>query len=520
MANMLPGDVHGLFDVYAMFVTNDQLVAETVQRIRSGQWAPAALRDTIAEHARVFDQMDDPYLQARGEDIRAIGRRILYRMRVATHEKRPYPERCVLVGEEVSIARIADVPQGRLAGIVCMRGSAYSHTAIMARALGVPAVMGVGSLPLARLEGVDIVVDGYQARVFIDPSPSAREEFERLMREEEDLSAALSDLRDLPAETPDGVRLPLYVNTGLISDLVPALNSGAEGIGLHRTEFPFMVRDTFPGEEDQYQIYRHILEAFSPRPVTLRTLDVGGDKTLPYFRVHEHNPFLGWRGIRLTLDHPEIFLAQLRAMLRANAGLGNLQVLFPMVSRVAEVDEALALIERAYQELIEEARPAARPRVGVMVEVPSAVYLADALAARVDFLSIGTNDLTQYLLAVDRNNARVASLFDDLHPAVIRALRDVVQRAHDCGKPVSVCGELAGDPAGAILLLGMGIDSLSMSASRLPRVKWAIRTMSAALARTLLEQASAAEDEAAIHRLLNGALEQAGLHVLVRSADG
>jgi phosphotransferase system enzyme I (PtsP) len=315
------------------------------------------------------------------------------------------------------------------------------------------------------------------------------------------------------------VRVPLYVNTGLLSELDSAIDCGAEGIGLHRTEFPFLIRESFPGEDEQYQIYREILKAFAPRPVTLRTLDVGGDKALPYFSIQEDNPYLGWRGIRVTLDHPEIFLTQARAMLRANTGLGNLQVLFPMIARISELDEALRLLERAYQGLIQEGQPAAQARVGAMIEVPSAVYLAGAMAARLDFLSVGTNDLTQYLLAVDRNNARVAGLYDSLHPAVIDAVYQVVQRARERRKPVSVCGEMAGDPGAALLLLGMGIDSLSMSAASLPRVKWAIRSTTQQEARRLLNRVLKLEDEGAVRVLLNEALERAGLGVLVMSGQ-
>jgi phosphotransferase system enzyme I (PtsP) len=517
MALVLPDELQGVFEAYAMFLSDEWLVTETLNRIRAGNWAAGALREAVFEHARLFEQMEDPYLRARAEDIRAIGHRLLWQLQSGTRASQKYPERCVLVGEEVSIARIADVPLGHLAGVVCMRGSALSHTAIMAGALGVPAVMGVGDLPLPHLEGTNIIVDGNQGCVFIEPTPGVRKEYERLIRQEEQLAAALAELHDLPAETPDGVRVPLYVNTGLLSELDSAIDCGAEGIGLHRTEFPFLIRESFPGEDEQYQIYREILKAFAPRPVTLRTLDVGGDKALPYFSIQEDNPYLGWRGIRVTLDHPEIFLTQARAMLRANAGLGNLQVLFPMIARISELDEALRLLERAYQGLIEEGQPAAQARVGAMIEVPSAVYLAGAMAARLDFLSVGTNDLTQYLLAVDRNNARVAGLYDSLHPAVIDAVYQVVQRARERRKPVSVCGEMAGDPGAALLLLGMGIDNLSMSAASLPRVKWAIRSITQQEARRLLNRVLKLQDEGAVRALLNEALERAGLGVLVRS---
>ena len=324
-------------------------------------------------------------------------------------------------------------------------------------------------------------------------------------------SERLMALRDLPAETPDGFRLPLYANIGLVSDTVAARDCGAEGIGLYRTEYHYLLHDAFPLEDEQYQIYRKVLEDFAPGPVTLRTLDAGGDKILPYFPVQEDNPFLGCRGIRFSLDHPEIFLIQLRAMLRANAGLDNLQVLFPMISRVGELDEALGLLARAGRELLEEGLDAKIPRVGVMIEVPSAVFLATALAERVDFLSVGTNDLTQYLLAVDRNNAQVTTPYDGLHPAVLDAIHHVIKGAHLRGKPVSVCGELAGDPAGALLLLGMGVDALSMSPANLARVKQVIRSFTLQRARSLLDEALGMEDGFAIHRLLNGALEEAGV---------
>jgi len=307
------------------------------------------------------------------------------------------------------------------------------------------------------------------------------------------------------------VRLPLYANIGLASDVIAAHDSGAEGVGLYRTEYPFLLREAFPLEGEQYQIYRDLLESFAGKPVTLRTLDVGGDKLLPYFSVREDNPSLGCRGIRFSLDHPEIFLIQLRAMLRANAGLNNLQVMFPMISTVGEVDEAIGLLAHAHRELVEEGQASAEPRVGVMIEVPSAVHLAAALAKRVDFLSVGTNDLTQYMLAVDRNNAEVTTPYDSMHPAVLTAIDYVVKAAHLQQKYVSVCGEMAGDPAGALLLLGMGVDTLSMSPAGLARVKLVIRSFTLQRARELLDAALCMEDGFAIHRLMNGSLREAGL---------
>lgn len=516
MSGALHAEDRALFEAYVMMLGSESLLDGTVERIRAGNWAPGALRETIAEHARVFDEMEDPYLRERASDIRDLGRRILLRLQAQDGKPHEYPADTILVGEEVSAAQLAEVPPGHLKGIVSARGSGSSHVAILARALGAPAVMGVRDLPVGRLDGQELIADGYQGRLYVKPPEAVRAEFMRIAKEEAELAADLNGLRVLPSETPDGVKVPLYVNTGLLADITPSLASGADGVGLYRTEMPFMVRDRFPGEEEQRKIYRQVLAAFAPRPVTLRTLDIGGDKMLPYFPVQEDNPFLGWRGIRITLDHPEIFLAQLRAMLRASVGLNNLHLLLPMISSVGEVEESIKLIDRAQRELIEEGEDVERPRIGVMIEVPSAVYLAGALARRVDFLSIGTNDLTQYILAVDRNNDRVAALYDGLHPAVLRALMQVVEGAHWHGKPVSVCGEMAGDPAAVILLLGMGIDSLSMSVSSLSRVKWVIRSFTRAQARALLEEVLRLDDAAAIRQRLRAALEQAGLGGLIR----
>lgn len=517
MAAALPSEDLALFDVYVMLLGSDSLVEQTVARIRKGLWAPAALRETIAEHVRVFDAMEDPYLRERGADIRDLGRRILVRLQSAESQIRAVEGRTILVGEEVGAAHLAEIPTQYLAGVVSARGSSSSHVAILAHALGVPAVMGVEGLPAPRLDGQQLVIDGYRGRVYVRPTETVLAEFERLEREEAELASEMASLADQPAETPDGVHVPLYVNSGLLADIAPSLRSGADGVGLYRTEIPFLVRDGFPGEDEQARIYAQVLQSFAPGPVVLRTLDVGGDKVLPYFPIEEENPFLGWRGIRITLDHPEIFLTQLRAMLRAAEGLDNLRILLPMISGVREVDDALEFIHRARAELVEEGFDVAMPPVGAMIEVPSVLYQIDELAERVDFFSVGTNDLIQYLLAVDRNNARVADLYDTLHPAVVRALWDVVNGAHQSGREVSVCGEMAGDPAGAILLLGMGVDSLSMTAGSLPRVKWVLRSISHSTARDLLEQALETRDAAAVRQSLNRALEGVGLGGLVRA---
>ncbi len=517
MSASLTTEDRALFHAYTLMLTSPGLEEQTVERIRAGNWAPGALRDTIKEHALVFDQMDDPYLRERAADIRDVGRRVLARLQNAADRERDYPERAVLVGDEISVSMLAEAPLDRLAGIVSARGSRSSHVAILARSLGLPAVVGISDLPVSRVDGCEIVVDGYRGWIYVSPSATVREEYLRLIGEEEELTAGLEELHDQPAVTTDGLHVPLYANAGLLSDVTPSLRHGAEGIGLYRTEFPFMIRSRFPGEEEQRSIYRQVLEAFAPRPVTIRTLDVGGDKMLPYFPIQEENPFLGWRGIRVTLDHPEIFLIQLRAILRASAGLDNARLLLPMISNIGEVDESLRLIGRVHRELREQGEDVVMPEIGIMIEVPSVIYQVEALARRVDFLSIGSNDLTQYMLAVDRNNARVASLYDSLHPAVLRALVQAVLAAQRAGKPIGVCGEMAGDPEAVVLLLGMGVSNLSASVASLPRVKLVIRNFSAAQARDLLDQALLMEDAGSIRALIGEALESAGLGGLLRA---
>ncbi len=517
LSKALTSDAQALFDVHVMLLGDVSLMSGVVQRIRAGNWAPGALRDTIREHVRIFDEMDDSYLRARAEDVRDIGRRLLVYLQSTETETREYPKRCVLMADEISVAQIAAVPLPQIAGIVSMKGSRASHIAVLANSLGVPAVMGLGDLPVEILDGQKIGVDGYKGQICIDPSTLVKRQFRRLVREEKKVSKGLEALRALPAKTRDGSRVLLYLNSGLLDDFTSSIDSEADGVGLYRTEYSFLVRESFPTEDEQYQIYRKVLKSFAPRHVVMRTLDVGGDKPLPFFPMEEENPFLGWRGIRFTLDHPEIFLTQLRALLRANEGLNNLHLLLPMVSWIEEVDSALALLDRAHEELEEEGYHLSDPPVGVMIEVPAMLYQAEALLRRADFLSIGTNDLTQFLLAVDRNNARVVRLFDSLHPSVLRVISDLVDVAHRFKKPVSICGEMAGDPAAMILLVGMGVDILSMSPAGLPRAKGVIRNLSRKRAKKLLRRALRMEDPKAVRDLLNHELDAVGMGGLVRA---
>lgn len=517
MISTLPPEEQSLFEAYLGILESETIRQEITALIQAGHWAPYAIRKVFKGHVRHFEAMEDPYLRERAMDLLDLGRRVLAHLQSEAELNIRFPQHTILVGDEVTASSLAEVPEGQLVGVISAKGSSNSHVAILARAMGIPTVIGITGLPVTEFDGRQLIVDGYNGEVYSSPTPAMQAEFARLAEEEKELFAGLEELRFLRAETPDEIRIPLCVNTGLVADIRPSLKAGAEGVGLYRTEVPFMIRDRFPGEEEQFLIYRQLLEAFAPRPVTIRTLDVGGDKILPYFPIKEENPFLGWRGIRVTLDHPEIFLVQLRAMLRANHGLNNLKILLPMISSVVEVDESIRLIRQAFRETSEEGNEGTFPEIGVMIEVPAAVYQIDELASRVDFFSVGSNDLTQYLLAVDRNNHQVANIYDALHPAIIRALSQIMKTAQKYKKPVSICGEMAGDPVAVIILLGLGFNMLSMSSHSLPRVKWVIRNFTVSKAQILLKEVISMEHPRDIRLHLESALEQAGLGGLVRA---
>ncbi|MCX2980081.1 phosphoenolpyruvate--protein phosphotransferase [Halieaceae bacterium IMCC14734] len=515
LGTQLNPEEHALFDVYLRILDDATIGTEVASRIKAGQWAQGALSEVMIQHIKHFERMEQSYLRERAVDVKDLGTRVLAYLQSTDTERQEFPEASILVGEELTASVLGEIPREKLVGIISVKGSGNSHVAILARAMGVPTVMGAVDLPYTRLEDQELIIDGYYGEVHMNPDAAIRRRFAGILADDQAISEELESLRDVACETTDGKRLPLWVNTGLMADVARSLDQGAEGVGLYRTEVPFLLRERFPSEEEQRQIYRSQLEAFAPLPVTMRTLDIGGDKALPYFPIEEENPFLGWRGIRVTLDHPEIFLVQVRAMLKASEGLDNLRIMLPMISNVAELDEAMEFIRRAYREVLEEGSVVKMPPVGVMVEVPAAVYQARALARKVDFLSVGSNDLTQYLLAVDRNNARVADLYHAYHPAVLQALQAVADAAHAEGKLVGICGELAGDPGAAVLLLAMGYDVLSMNATNLTRVKKAIRNLNMETARTALAQAMLLESSDEVHEHLAGVLAENGLQSFI-----
>lgn len=518
IAGQVAEEERQLFSVYARMLDDNALGNEVVSRIRQGIWAQGALAYVANEHVRAFEAMSDDYLRERAVDIRDLCSRVLFYLQAREPVEIEYQDNTILVSEELTPSMLAEAPKDKLKGLISVKGSGNSHVAILARTMGIPTVMGAVDLPYAQLEGRSLVVDGYRGEVIASPSKALRLRYREIIKEQEQLIAGLDGIKEEPCETQDGQRVQLWVNTGLMSDVMQSLDQGAEGIGLFRTEVPFLLSERFPSEQEQYTIYREQLEAFAPKKVTMRTLDIGGDKSLPYFPIEEANPFLGWRGIRVTLDHPEIFTAQIRAMLRASVGLNNLQIMLPMISNVNEVAMAQQLIKKAYRELVQEGVDVLYPPIGVMIELPAAVYQTSVLARMVDFVSVGSNDLTQYLLAVDRNNPRVASLYSAFHPAVITALQQVVTLAKAEGKPVSICGEMAGDPGAAVLLIAMGYDVLSMNASTLLKVKSVIRSVSMDVAKDLLEQVSELDDAQTIRSAVDMALYNAGVDRLLRSS--
>ncbi|MCU7837578.1 MAG: phosphoenolpyruvate--protein phosphotransferase [gamma proteobacterium symbiont of Taylorina sp.] len=516
----LPAEDIAIFDAYLLMLDSKTLIDSVDSKIDAGNWAAGALRETIQEHVNLFNELENPYLRERGKDIQDLGQSIYEQMQAdKEHPLDILSKDKILVAEDISATVLADIEKTNIAGIVLKKGSRTSHVAILARAMGIPTVVGVDDLPTIQLDGSQLVVDGYSGKVFISPLKTIVKEYSHLIYQEQELFDKLKGLRKEPATTIDGINIPLYANTGLVADITPSKESGAEGIGLFRTEYPFMIRQQFPGEEEQCQVYNEVMSAFAPKPVVLRTLDIGGDKSLNYFPIEEENPFLGWRGIRVTLDHPEIFMIQLRAMLLASIGPDNLYILLPMVSTVNEVEYAIELLERAYRELLNEGHSVKMPKIGVMVEVPSIVFQMRRIASMVDFVSIGTNDLIQYIMAVDRNNSNVANLYESLHPSILIAIKQIIDESHKEGIPVSVCGEMASDPLAVILLLGMSIDSLSTSVASLPSIKWLIRSFTQQEAKDLLVKTIEMKDSRLIKELLTNILENKGLGGLIRAGQ-
>ena len=505
-----------IFDLYSHLLSDASLRRELFAEVDKGSVAEWAVKKIIEKFAEQFAALSDGYLKERAGDLRALGQRLLFHLDDTTQGANGWPERFVLVADELSAATLAEVPQDRLAGVVVRDGAANSHAAIMVRALGIPTVMGADIQP-AILHGHTLVVDGYRGELLVDPEPILLQEYQRLISEENELSRLAEGDVERPAELKSGERVKVMLNAGLSPEHEQKLGRRIDGIGLYRTEIPFMLQSGFPSEEEQVAQYQGMLQMFNDKPVTLRTLDVGADKQLPYMPISEENPCLGWRGIRITLDQPEIFLIQVRAMLRANAATGNLSILLPMITNLEEVDEARRLIDRAgreVEEMIGYAIP--KPRIGIMLEVPSMIFMLPNLVNRVDFVSVGTNDLTQYVLAVDRNNTRVANMYDSLHPGMIRVLSMIVQEAERYGIDLRLCGEMAGDPMCVTILVGLGFRHLSMNGRSVARVKYLLRNIDLEDAETLARRSLDAQMATEVRHQVAAFMERRGLGGLIR----
>lgn len=505
-----------IFDLYSHLLSDARLRRELYGEVDKGSVAEWAVKKIVEKFAEQFASLTDGYIKERAGDLRSLGQRLLFHLDDNIQGPNIWPQRFILVADELSATTLAELPQNRLAGVVVRDGAANSHAAIMVRAMGIPTVMGADIQPSA-LHRRMLIVDGYRGELLIDPELVLLQEYQRLISEENELSKRAEDDVDSPATLKSGERIQVMLNAGLSPEHEEKLGSRIDGIGLYRTEIPFMLQSGFPSEEEQVAQYQGMLQMFNEKPVTLRTLDVGADKQLPYMPISEENPCLGWRGIRITLDQPEIFLVQVRAMLRANAATGNLSILLPMITSIDEVDEARRLIDRAGRE-VEEVLGYQLPksRLGVMVEVPSMVFMLGHLARRVDFISVGTNDLTQYLLAVDRNNTRVASLYDSLHPAMLRTLQLIATETERYGIDLCVCGEMAGDPTCVALLVGMGYRHLSMNGRSVARVKYLLRHLSLEEVQLLAQRSLDAQLATEVRHQVASFMERRGMGGLIR----
>ncbi|WP_243371962.1 phosphoenolpyruvate--protein phosphotransferase [Geotalea sp. SG265] len=503
VAQVMSKEDAAIFHSHLMFLEDRGFIAKIADHIDNGFSAGQAVREVVGYYVNAFAKMEDPYLRERSADMEDIGRRLLDAMNGNNGSWRKFREKRIIIADDILPSDMATMDHEKILGIVTEKGNAGSHAAIMARSLGIPAIVGVEGLTKQLSPRTEVIVDGTSGHLYINPTLRIKEEYERLVRDFSLKQRELEGLRDLRAETSDGSRVFLRANIGLLNDVKVAQANGAEGVGLYRTEFPYMTRKTFPNRSEQYNLYRKIVEGFPDFPVTIRTLDIGGDKGLSYFPFpKEDNPFMGWRSIRVSLEEEHIFREQLASILMASAH-GRVAVMFPMISSIEEIRTVKRILGEVKEELSAESRPF-DPSIplGIMVELPAAVQIAHMLMKEVDFFSIGTNDLIQYTLAADRNNPKVREYYDPYHPAILHSVKRVADVALAAGKKASLCGEMAADPMNAILLMGMGITDFSLSAPYIPLVKQAVRQTTMADAREIAAQALQLESSTAIRAYL------------------
>ncbi|ERK14271.1 MAG: phosphoenolpyruvate-protein phosphotransferase PtsI [Pantoea sp.] len=483
-----------IFEGHIMLLEDEELEQEIIDLIKKDHaTADAAAHSVIDGQAKALEELDDEYLKERAADVRDIGKRLLQNI-LGLHivDLSAIEDESILVAKDLTPSETAQLNLKKVLGFITDLGGRTSHTSIMARSLELPAIVGTGNVTATVNNGDFLILDGVNNKVYVNPTPDVLEELKAIQTQYLSEKHELAKLKDLPAITLDGHQVEVCANIGTVRDVAGAERNGAEGVGLYRTEFLFMDRDSLPTEEEQFQAYKAVAEAMGSQAVIVRTMDIGGDKDLPYMNLpKEENPFLGWRAIRIAMDRKEILHAQLRAILRASK-FGKLRIMFPMIISVEEVRFLKAELETLKAQLREEGKPFDETiEVGIMVETPASAVIARHLAKEVDFFSIGTNDLTQYTLAVDRGNDLISHLYNPMSPSVLGLIKQVIDASHAEGKWTGMCGELAGDERATLLLLGMGLDEFSMSAISIPSIKKIIRNTNFEDAKALAEQALA-----------------------------
>ncbi|QIM68790.1 phosphoenolpyruvate-protein phosphotransferase PtsI [Basfia succiniciproducens] len=494
-----------IFEGHLMILEDEELEEEIIDYLRSNKVnAGVAASKIIDQQVAMLADIDDEYLKERAGDIRDIGNRLIKNiLGMKIVDLGEINEESILVAYDLTPSETAQLNLDKVLGFITDIGGRTSHTSIMARSLELPAIVGTNNATAMINSGDYLVLDAINNAVYVNPAQDVIDGLKAQQAKLAEEKAELAKLKDLPAVTLDGHRVEVVANIGTIRDCEGADRNGAEGVGLYRTEFLFMDRDQLPSEEEQFIAYKEVVEAMNGRQVVLRTMDIGGDKELPYMNLpKEMNPFLGWRAVRIALDRREILNAQLRAVLRASA-FGKLAVMFPMIISVEEIRELKSVIETLKQELHTEGKAFDENiQIGVMCETPSAAVNAKFLAKEVDFFSIGTNDLTQYTLAVDRGNEMISHLYNPMSPSVLSLIKQVIDASHTEGKWTGMCGELAGDEKATILLLGMGLDEFSMSAISVPRIKKLVRSVNFAEAKALADKALQLPTAAEIEKLV------------------
>lgn len=502
-----------IFDAHQMVLEDQALIGETIREFETTGLNIETCFNAVAQrYIQAFSEIDDEYLRERAADIKDVARRVLHvLLGQSAVNLSELVEKRIIVANDISPSEAAGIDRSAALGIVTDSGSRTSHAVIVARSLKIPAVVAVRDLTKRVQDGDWAIIDGYEGIVVLHPTQATLFRYGKIQKEKSSFESRLLAANELPAETLDGVRVTLRANIEKADEVALVRQYRGEGVGLYRTEYLYLSSHHLPNEEQQYADYRAIVEGLAPAPVTIRTLDIGGDKPLPgspELIGPEANPFLGFRAIRMCLENPALFKEQLRAILRASAH-GKVEIMYPMIGCAEELERANTLLAEAKAEL--KTRGQAfdeQVRVGTMIEIPSAALAADTLTPHCQFFSIGTNDLIQYLLAIDRGNNRIAHLYDPTHPAVLRVLKQVIDAAHQRQLKVSVCGEMAGDPIYAPLLVGLGVDELSMTPTLLPAVKYLIRAMKFSEAQKLAQDALAQTDSKKTALLVEDFYEQ------------